>query len=57
MATRKDVLQLLEDLNNDLRIDIIFAYRYLLNQEPESLLNVENNTFSWKVPAGAVSRF
>lgn len=56
MATRKDVLQLLEDLNNDPRIDIIFAYRYL-NREAESLLNVENNTLSWKVPAGAVPRF
>jgi len=45
---RKDILQLIEEIDADPRIAIIFAYRYLLNREPESLLTVERNQLGWK---------
>lgn len=44
----KDMLQLLKEIDGDPRIALIFAYRYLLNREPESMAYVEHNTLSWK---------
>lgn len=45
---KKDILQLWKEIDADPRIGIIFAYRYLLNREPESLLFVEQNQLGWK---------
>ena len=44
----KEMLQLLKEIDDDPRIAIIFAYRYLLNREPESMAYVEQNRFGWK---------
>lgn len=44
----KDVLQLFKEIDADPRIGVIFAYRYLLNREPESLLFVEQNQLGWR---------
>ena len=45
---RKDIIQLLEEIDSDPRVGIIFAYRYLLNRDPESLLFVEQNQLDWR---------
>jgi len=45
---RKEILQLLKEIDADPRVAIIFAYRYLLNREPESLLIVDQNQLNWK---------
>jgi len=45
---RKELSQLLKEIDADPRVGIIFAYRYLLNREPESLLYVEQNQLGWK---------
>lgn len=41
-------MQLMKEIDNDPRIGIIFAYRYILNREPESMLYVEQNRLSWQ---------
>jgi len=45
---RKEIAQLLKEIDADPRVGIIFAYRYLLNREPESLSYVEQNRLGWK---------
>lgn len=47
-TVKKDVLHLLEEIDSDPRIGMIFAYRYLLNRDPESLMTVEQNRSGWK---------
>ena len=44
----KDILKLLEEIDDDPRVGCIFAYRYLLNREPESMAYVEQNRLGWK---------
>lgn len=47
MSYDKDLLDINAALN-DKKVAITYAYRYLLNREPESIQIVENNTMEWK---------
>ena len=44
----KDMLQLLKEIDGDPRIALIFAYRYLLNRDQESMAYVEHTPLCWK---------
>lgn len=50
------VKALLECRRQDLRLDIIYAYRFLLNREPENDDIVQNNSKSWQILRSEISK-